>query len=69
MNKAIGLYLACGVALMGVAAPLHMAGPAPTVERAGPRLIAHGCLGAGGDLWVSEESDLPTDCESVERWQ
>lgn len=35
----------------------------------GPRLIAQGCAFAGGDLWASEESDFPTPCENVERWQ
>lgn len=33
-----------------------------------PALIAHDCIGAGGDLWAMEESDFPTQCDSVERW-
>jgi hypothetical protein len=32
----------------------------------GPRLIAHDCAGAGGDLWASEESDFPTRCKMIE---
>lgn len=38
-------------------------------EAQGPRLIGHGCAGAGGDLWAAEESDFPTQCEAIERWQ
>lgn len=34
-----------------------------------PRLIAQGCLGAGGDIWAMDESDFPTDCDNIERWE
>jgi hypothetical protein len=31
-----------------------------------PRLIAHDCEGAGGDLWAMEESDFPNGCGMIE---
>ena len=33
----------------------------------GPRLIGHGCEGAGGDIWAADESDFPTRCAMIER--
>lgn len=33
-----------------------------------PRLIAQGCLEAGGDLWAMEEDDFPTLCQHIERY-
>lgn len=56
---ALALALAAGLALGWLA---HG-------EREGPRLIAHDCAGAGGDVWASEESDFPTPCAQIERWQ
>lgn len=38
-------------------------------ERPTPRLIGHDCLGSGGDLWAMEESDFPTQCDSIERYR
>lgn len=64
--------LALGMALGAVAtlAAFNVAHDIPaTVERAGPALIGHGCEGAGGDLWASEESDFPTQCQTLEAWQ
>lgn len=41
----------------------HMHGPPR------PAFIAHDCLGAGGDLWATDESDFPTRCALIERNQ
>jgi len=40
-----------------------------STPREGPRLIAQGCHMAGGDLWASEESDFPTNCDHIEPWE
>ncbi|PZQ19958.1 MAG: hypothetical protein DI569_16885 [Sphingopyxis macrogoltabida] len=39
--------------------------PRPTITAA---WIAHGCEGAGGDLWATDISDFPTRCKEIERW-
>lgn len=31
-----------------------------------PRLIGHGCHGAGGDIFADEESDFPVACLDIE---
>lgn len=38
-------------------------------ERPTPRLIGRDCLGSGGDIWAMEESDFPTQCDSIERYR
>ena len=37
-------------------------------ERPMPRLIGHGCDGAGGDVWAMDESDFPTSCQIIEEY-
>ncbi len=34
-----------------------------------PTWIAHGCEGAGGDLWAMDVSAFPTSCKVIERNQ
>lgn len=36
-------------------------------DMSGPLFIAHGCEGAGGDLWATDISDFPTSCKEIER--
>lgn len=57
---AIGIAAGCGF----VAGGLY--GYAWSLDN-GPRLIGHGCAGAGGDLWAADESDFPTRCAMIER--
>lgn len=52
-----------------ILAGLSFAAGAFWADEPGPRLIAQGCLGAGGDLWAAHESDFPTECEHIEAWR
>lgn len=55
-------------ALLGAALALvsYQAGQRDALDN-GPRLIGHGCEGAGGDIWAADESDFPTPCQAIER--
>lgn len=61
-------------ALIAVSAIVGMQGLAPahanqraTVVSWTPKWLAHGCKGAGGDLFAEALSDFPTKCKSYER--
>lgn len=54
------IYGYLGEAVHGSKPPL-----APLPEDGGPRLVAYGCEGASGPLWVREESDLPGRCKEI----
>lgn len=63
------LLLAALMAL--VAATINLAQAQDDIRKAkdmsGPVFIAHGCEGAGGDLWATDISDFPTSCKEIER--
>lgn len=58
--------IAAMMAGAAIACLSYAAGKADALDN-GPRLIGHGCEGAGGDLWAADESDFPTRCANIER--
>lgn len=66
---------AIGAIILGVLLSLVIVGGKVMDERqarkdmSGPLFIAHGCEGAGGDLWATDITDFPTSCKEIERAQ
>jgi hypothetical protein len=54
----------CVLIVLLTAAAMQSASPAHPM----PIWIAHGCEGAGGDLWAMDLSDFPTNCKVYERY-
>jgi hypothetical protein len=57
----IGVGGLCALLVIAVAQNASPARPMPV-------WIAHGCEGAGGDLWAMDIRDFPTSCRDIERY-
>lgn len=68
-DKALLVLAGVGIGELVMAAILYQTQVTIEQERPTPRLVGHECLGSGGDLWAMEESDFPTQCDSIERYR